>query len=322
MVVRQDAAAHGTAGDDQRQERPCLLVADARGARVAARHLLGAGEEGGRPVDQYLSRGGHVGVQRQPVEPVDDVLVVAAVAGDPQAAGVGGGQHQAVGAERGQDHVADEVDDVPDGDGLRQGGREVHQLVQPACLDPFGGEGRRDARGGGRRRCAAVAAVRGRSPRDAYADAAGVGIEVEAQPGLRGAQGGEGDRVAADDGGAVVVLDDGVVQPGQGLPRTGAPQVVAVPAQQLRGRRGQVRDPSFQVEGDRALRQAFEVVGGGLRVLGAAGGGTRRAVRGGADRAPSAGVGSRPGRGRSGGPSRRCGPVPVCRLPRGGWPAT
>lgn len=69
------------------------------------------------------------------------------VAHDLQASGVGRGQDHAVGPERGKDLGGDQVDHILHANHVRQGRRQVHQLVQTAD----GGLGR-----GGRSRAGPV----------------------------------------------------------------------------------------------------------------------------------------------------------------------
>ncbi len=108
VVVGEDAAADGPAGDEQRQEGPGAFVAHQGGLGELAGHLLDAGEERRDAGGQHVPGRGDVGAQGQAVEAFDGLLVVAVPAGDLQTAGLGRGEDQAVRTEGGQDLPGDQ----------------------------------------------------------------------------------------------------------------------------------------------------------------------------------------------------------------------
>lgn len=108
---------------------------------------------------------------------------------------------------------------------------------------------------------------------DTGADAAGVRVQVNVQPLLWRAAGGERDGFPADHGGTVAVLVGGVVEPAQGLPRLGAQQLIGGAAQRLTGAGADVGEAPLQVHRAAAAGQPLDEVGQGrLRASGAAAG--------------------------------------------------
>lgn len=81
------------------------------------------------------------------------------------------------------------------------------------------------------------------------------------------AQRGVGDGLAGEDGGAVVVLVDRVVEPGHGLPRQGAQEAVGPAAEQPGGGVVEVGDAALQVEAEGADGHPLQQVDGGEPAL-------------------------------------------------------
>lgn len=132
------------------------------------------------------------------------------MADDLQAALLRGHQREGLDTEGGHDLAGDPVDDVLHADGFGEHGGQVQQVVELPCS---AWRGRR--RGELRIRGVLGRGCGGRSDTDA--DAGGIRMELEGQPPIRRAPGGEGRGPAAEHRGSVTVFEDRVIQPGQRL---------------------------------------------------------------------------------------------------------
>ncbi len=217
---------------------------------------------------------------------LDGLAAVAPVADRAQPVTFDHGQDEALRAESGHDVIGGALGDVFRAQGVGERPSQTHQVVQGARPRGQGAErpGWFTPRWFG--------AVRRTGPggrRDADADAGGVRVELEVQPVVRGAQGGETGGLAADDRRPVVIFEYRVVQPWQHLPRQRAQQVRHAAAEQVRGMGADERDPSCRIERAPAPQDCgVEIRGGQSGCVGERRGrGVRR--RGGQDRPPVGG---------------------------------